>query len=337
MIGESMIGGKSGLPVLVVLLLFASVSGCASVGSGGGGKDFADFHSTSAIEDRVTVAKVYIPAADIDPGSNTTLGNASILGVSPLEIPEATKLSPMLQLAKSVKVISTVRHNGLSPADLFSRSGDRIQGLRISRRLLYKNWNDVYADFPLVSREQLHRYSNESAAGIALVKWSVEYFFDVSPDRQAYRVILAGSHYIDHRKTKKAQQQSRGATGKPPRSSRKRPNSGTEGLNGATKQFSDFGAFFGTITYRYPNHDRENVVSMSIVYKLFQHGSQFVYTGGQQASGWLPLQKENHGPYNLYISMVQASNLQSIIESKGGLKGFLLWLLGVGSGRLLQF
>jgi hypothetical protein len=331
-----MIGGKRNLSLLTVLLSFALVSGCASLGIGGKGKAFSDFHSTSAIEDSVIVAKVYAPAADIVPGPNTSLVDAPYLGTSPMDIPEATKLSAMLQFAKRVKALSTVRHNGLSPSDLFSRSGDRVRGLRITRRLLYKNWDDVYADFPLVSKEQLRRYSNESAAGIALAKWSVEYFFDVSPDRQAYRVILSGSHFIDHRGPTRSQQKSPGTHGKPPRFYLKHPKSDDEEQKGMTKANNDFGAFFGTITYRYPNHDRENVVSMSIVYKLFQHGTQFVYTGGEQSSGWLPLQPANHGPYDLYISIVHASNFQSLIEDDGGFKAFVVWLLGVGSGKLLQ-
>ena len=332
-----MIGGKSSLSAIVVLLLFALVSGCTSLGIGGKSKPFAEFHSNSAIEDQVIVAKVYAPAADIEPGPNTSLVDAPYLGASPLEIPGATKLSSMLQFTKRIKALSTIRHNGLDPRDLFSRSGDRIRGLRITRRLVYKNWNDVYSDFPLVSKEQLRRYSNESAAGIALAKWSVEYFFDVSPDRQAYRVILTGSHYIEHRKPPRTKQKSTRTYGKPPRYYRKHPESGDEAQNKMTKAYNDSRAFFGTITYRYPNHDRENVVSMSIVYKLFQHGDKFVYTGGTQSSGWLPLQQAKHGPYNLYISIVHASDFQSLLESKEGFKGFLAWLLGVGSAKLLQF
>lgn len=324
-----MIGGKSSLSAIVVLLLFALVSGCTSLGIGGKSKPFAEFHSNSAIEDQVIVAKVYAPAADIEPGPNTSLVDAPYLGTSPLEIPGTTKLSSMLQFTKRIKALSTIRHNGLNPRDLFSRSGDQIRGLRITRRLVYKNWNDVYSDFPLVSKEQLLRYSNESAAGIALAKWSVEYFFDVSPDHQAYRVILSGSHYIEHRKPSGTKQKSPRTHGKPPRYHRKPKK--------VTKAYNDSRAFFGTITYRYPNHDRENVVSMSIVYKLFQHGDKFVYTGGKQSSGWLPLQQAKHGPYNLYISIVHASDFQALLESKEGFKGFLAWLLGVGSAKLLQF
>ena len=329
-----MIIGKNTVHTLVVLLLYVFVSGCASIESRDNGKKFVTFHSDNAIEDRVIAARVTASAEDIEPGPNTNLVDAPFFGASPLEIPESTKVLPMLQLAKSVNVLSSVRHNGLSSKDLFSRSGDRIPGLRITRRLIYKNWDDVYADFPLVSKEQLHRYANESAAGIALAKWSVEYFFDVSPDRKAYRVIMTGSHFIEHRKPPRSQQEAPGSYGKPPRSHRKPSRSGDEGQN--TKTFNDLGAFFGSITYRYPNHERENVVSMSIVYKLFQHEDQFVYTGGEQSSGWLPLQQAKDKPYNLYISIVHARNFQSLIESKGGMQGFLLWLLGVGSGRVLQ-
>ncbi|MDX5151645.1 MAG: hypothetical protein R3188_04135, partial [Acidiferrobacterales bacterium] len=327
-----MIVGKNTVRILVVLLLYAIVSGCASTGSRDDhGKKFAAFHSDTAIEDRVIAARVTASAEDIEPGPNTNLVAAPFLGASPLEIPESTKVLPMLQLAKSVKVLSSVRHNGLSSKDLFSRSGDRIPGLRITRRLLYKNWGDVYADFPFVSKEQLHRYANESATGIALAKWSVEYFFDVSPDRKAYRVIMTGSHFIEHRKPPRSEQES-ADYGKPPRFHRKPTRSGEKGHNGKAKSYNDSGAFFSAVTYRYPNHDRENVVSMSIVYKLFQHEDQFVYTGGEQSSGWLPLQQAKDKPYNLYISIVHARNFQSLIESKGGMQGFLLWLLGVGSG-----
>lgn len=331
-----MIVGKNTVRILVVLLLYAIVSGCASVASRGNGKKFVAFHSDTAIEDRVIAARVTASAEDIEPEPNSVLVEAPFLGASPLEIPESTKVLPMLQLAKRVDVLSSVRHNGLSSNDLFSRSGDRTPGLRITRRLLYKNWDDVYTDFPLVSKEQLHRYANESAAGIALAKWSVEYFFDVSPDRKAYRVIMTGSHFIEHRIPSRSEQESLGSHGKPPRSHRKPPRSGEEGHNNKAKPYNDFGAFFGAVTYRYPKHDRENVVSMSIVYKLFQHENQFVYTGGEQSSGWLPLQQTKDKPYNLYISIVHASNFQSLIESKGGMQGFLLWLLGVGSGRALQ-
>ena len=303
-----MIVGENRIRILVVLLLYAVVTGCASAGSGGNGKPYVEFHSNSAIEDRVIVARVFAPVADIEPGPNTVLVAAPFLGTSPLEIPEATKLSPMLQLARRVNTLSSVRHNGLSPKDLFSRSGGRVRGMRITRRLLYKNWNDVHADFPLVSRGQLRRYANESAAGIALAKWSVEYFFDVSPDRKAYRIILTGAHFIDHQKPSESRDE--------------------EDIVERAKPISDYGAFFGAVTYRYPNQERESLASMSIVYKLFQHGDQFVYTGGEQSSGWLPLQPANRGPYNLYISLVHASNFRSLIESAGGFEGFLRWLLG---------
>jgi len=332
-----MIIGKNALRILVVLLLYVIVTGCASIGSSGNGKPFAEFHSTSAIEDRVVVSRVTAPVADIEPGPNTVLVDAPFMGASPVEIPEATKLSSMLQLAKRVKALSTVRHNGISPSDLFSRSGDRIPGLRITRRLLYKNWKDVYTDFPLVSKANLRRYSSETSAGISLAKWSVEYFFDVSPDRKAYRVILTGTHFIDHRRPLRAQQKPPKPHGKPPGSHRDRPKSGDEEQNRVTKSHNDFGAFFGTITYRYPNPERETVVSMSIVYKLFQQEDRFVYTGGKQSSGWLPLQQANHGPYNLYISIVHASDFQSLLESKTGFKGFLAWLLGIASAKIIQF
>jgi len=299
--------GKNIVRNFIVLLSFAVVSGCASVGSGGNGKPYAAFHSDSALEDRVIVARVFAPAEDIEPGPNTILVTAPFLGTSPLEIPETTKLSSMLQVARRINVLSSVRHNGLNSKDLFSRTGNRVRGLRITRRLLYKNWNDVYADFPLVSKEQLRRYSNESAAGISLAKWNVEYFFDVSPDRKAYRVILTGAHFIDHQK--------------PPE-----PKADDDGH---AKPLNDSEAFFGAVTYRYPDFERQNLASMSIVYKLFQHGDQFVYTGGEQSSGWLPLQPVNRGPYNLYITMVHASDFRSLLESAGGFEGFLRWLLGV--------
>lgn len=302
-----MIGSKSRLSILVVLLLFALLSGCASVGTGGNGKQFVEFHSTSAIEDRVIVARVFVPVTDIEPGPNTTLVSAPLLGRSPLELSETTKLTPMLQLARRVNTLSSVRHNGLNSKDLFSHSGDRIRGLRITRRLVYKNWDDLYSDFPMVSKAQLGRYANQTSSGVALAKWSVEYFFDVSPDRKAYRIILTGSHFIDHQK--------------PPRQDE-------ENESGPAKPYNDSSAYFGTVTYRYPNHEKQKLTSMSIVYQLFQSADQLVYTGGEQSSGWLPLQPEKYGPYNLYISIVHASDFRSLLESSGGFEGILRWLLG---------
>jgi len=289
-----------------LFLLYLALTGCSSVQSRNDGKPYVPFHSASAIEDRIIVARVFAPVSDIEPGDNTTLVTAPFLGTSPLELPDSDKISPILQLARRVSTLASIRNNGSGSKDLFSRSGGRVRGLRVTHRLLYRSWQDVYADFPLVEKAKLRSYSTQSSKGIALAKWSVEYFFDVSTDGKAYRIILTGAHFIEHRKPEEPDDEF-----------------------GEEKPLDGSAAFFGAVTYRYPDSVRAKVMTVSVVFKLFQQEDRFVYTGGEQSSGWLPLQPGKRGPYNLYLSMVHATNFRTLLDEAGGFEGFLRWLLGV--------
>jgi len=291
-----------------LLLLFAGLSACATSGAVSQTKPYKEFRSDTAIEDRISATRVSVPVADMVLETDTILKITPVLGITPLELPNTDKISPMLQLAKRVSILASVRHNGLTPTELFAPRKAQLKGMKISRRLVYKNWEDLYADFRYVPREKLRQYATETDAGIALIKWSMTYYFDPAPDRRAYRVILARAHFIEHRKPmedKNADESSK------------------------KKITNDFDSFFGAITYRYPNNNRGDLSSTSVIFKLFQDGQQEVYSGGDQMSGWLPLQPDEKVPYNLYFSLVHASNVSSLLDSAGGFNGLLLWLLGV--------
>ena len=304
-----------------LLLLFAGLSACATSSTIGQSKSYSAFQSKTAIEDRVTVAQVSAPAAEMVLETDTILKSTPVLGVSPIELPNVDKISSMLQLAKRISTLSSVRHNGLTPAELFVPRKARLEGMKISRRLVYKNWEDLYADFQFVPHERLRQYATVTDAGIALIKWSMTYYFDLAPDHRAYRVILAGAHFIEHRRQKAEKSEHRGPRGG------KRTNESPQKIS-----INDFDSFFGAVTYRYPNSSQGGLSSMSVVFKLFQGGQQEVYTGGNQTSGWLPLQPNEKTPYNLYFTFVHASNVRSLLESAGGFDGLILRLLGLPAG-----
>jgi hypothetical protein len=301
-----------------LLLLFAGLSACATSGMVIKSKSYKAFRSKTAIEDRITVTRVSAPAADMVLEADTILESSPVLGVSPLEMPNTVKISPMLQLFKRVKTLASVRHNGLTPADLFVPRNARLKGMKISRRLVYKNWKDLYADFKFVPHDRLRLYANETDAGIALIKWSTMYYFDLAPDHKAYRVILASAHFIEHRRPEVDKSESRGPRGS--KHTHKSPQK---------KPINDFKSFFGAVTYRYPNNGHGDLSSMSVVFKLFQGGRQEVYTGGNQTSGWLPLQSTDKVPYNLYFTLVHASNVRSLLDRAGGFNGLILRFLGL--------
>lgn len=292
------------LGALVSLLLV--LTGCASSGSSSDSRPYEPFRSKLALEDRIIVARVFAPVSEIDPGENTTLVTAPFLGTSPLELSDTNKLSPMLQLARRVSTLASVRHNGDKSKDLFSYANGRVRGLRITHRLLYRSWDDLYSEFPLVDKQHLVQYAHATEKGVSLAKWSVEYYFDVSKDGSAYRIILTGAHFIDHRKPESNDQDSDHA-----------------------KPVDDYGAFFGAVTYRYPARAKANLVTMSILFKLFQNADGFIFTGGEQSSGWLPLQPGTRGPYNLYLSVVHATNFLTLLDETGGFDGFIRWLIGI--------
>jgi len=304
-----MIGAGSGIfRYGLLLLLFVGLSACATSGTVGQSKPYKEFRSETAIEDRITATRVSVPVAELGLEADTILKTTPVLGITPLELPNTDKISPMLQLAKRVSILASVRHNGLTPTELFVPGKVRLKGMKISRRLVYKSWEDLYADFRYVPHENLRKYATETDAGIALEKWSMTYYFDPAPGRRAYRIILAGAHFIEHRKPmedKSANESSQQKT--------------ANGLD----------SFFGAITYRYPNNNRGDLSSTSVIFKLFQDGQQEVYTGGDQMSGWLPLQPDEKAPYNLYFTLVHASNVSSLLDSAGGFNGLILWLVGL--------
>lgn len=295
----------------LLLPALALLSACVTGSSTGEGSRYQKFKSRLATGDRVIIEPVSIPADRVAPGANSVLVSSPLLGTSPLEIPETDKISPIVQLAKRVETIASVRHNGVSPSKLFARNNGKLNGIRISRRLLYRNRGDLAAEFPGVAPDLLKQYSTRSGSEIELRKWTVVYFFDLSPDGKSYRIILGSADFIDHNGAK---------------------TNTSEDDFGQKKPENAFAPFFGAVTYRFPNTSNGKLNSTSVVFKLFQEGHQHVYTGNSQSSGWLPLQQDfKGGSYNLYFTLVHASNFRSFLESSGGFEGLLPWLLGAKS------
>ncbi len=287
------------IPLMLVIML---ISACASNGTSAIGTQYDKFLSKNAEKNVISIDAIEIDRARLTLTKNTTLKSTPILGTSPFEVTQADKISSLVKLARRINTITSIRHDGYGVKKSFSSKRGKVPGFRLKHELEYKDWKDVAKDFPSVPMKLLMQNGREAGSRIIITKWHMEYYFVLSPDKSAYKAVLASAKYLDHSKNQEE---------------------GSE---------SDRSAFFTTLTYRYPVNTTGSLISTSVVFKLFQTENQRVYVSEQQATGWLPLQKNStDGSYNLYFTLVHASNIRSLMESFGGVEGLMFRLLGVGA------